>query len=85
MLPNDNTGSNLHNEVTYLLYILINLSATDVNHVKAIISHKALPKIVMISNADKRLVSAHLNAPHARLCDFTVFLLILVIFSLYLY
>ncbi|XP_072233722.1 plakophilin-2 isoform X2 [Leuresthes tenuis] len=56
MLPDDNTGSNLHNEVTYLLYILINLSATDVNHVKAIISHKALPKIVMISDADKRFV-----------------------------
>ncbi|KAM4569818.1 plakophilin-2 isoform 2-T2 [Odontesthes bonariensis] len=53
MLFNDNSGSNLHNEVTALLFILINLSVTDVNPIKAIISHKALPKIVNISNADK--------------------------------
>ncbi|KAM7367092.1 hypothetical protein PAMP_015016 [Pampus punctatissimus] len=53
MLPNDDTGTDLPSEVTAsLLHILINLSQNTTEHIKDIIKHQALPKIINISRKD---------------------------------
>ncbi|XP_070709866.1 plakophilin-2 [Pempheris klunzingeri] len=53
MLPNDDTATDLPTEVTAALcHILINLSQSDVQHVRAIVNHAALPKIINISSKD---------------------------------
>ncbi|XP_042367292.1 plakophilin-2 isoform X2 [Plectropomus leopardus] len=51
MLPNDDTGTDLPTEVTAsLCHILTNLSQSDKEHVRAIVNHGALPKIINISS-----------------------------------
>ncbi|XP_071358648.1 plakophilin-2 [Trachinotus anak] len=53
MLPNDDTGTDLPTEVTACLcHILINLSQSNSQHVRAIINQGALPKIINISSKD---------------------------------
>ncbi|XP_059181778.1 plakophilin-2 [Centropristis striata] len=53
MLPHDDTGTDLPTEVTATLcYTLINLSQSDVQNVRAIVNHGALPKIINISSKD---------------------------------
>uniref|UniRef100_A0A667WSY9 Plakophilin 2 n=1 Tax=Myripristis murdjan TaxID=586833 RepID=A0A667WSY9_9TELE len=53
MLPNNDTGSDVPTEVTAsLCHILINLSQNETQHVKAILNHGALPKIINISTKD---------------------------------
>lgn len=53
MLPNDDTGTDLPNEVTAsLCHILTNLSQSDRQNVRAIVNEGALPKILNISNKD---------------------------------
>ncbi|XP_070785224.1 plakophilin-2 [Enoplosus armatus] len=53
MLPNDDTGTDLPTEVTSsLCHILINLSQSDMQHVRAIVNQGALPKIINISSKD---------------------------------
>lgn len=57
MLPNDDTGTDLPNEVTAsLCHILTNLSQSDRQNVRAIVNEGALPKILNISNKDNGLV-----------------------------
>lgn len=58
MLPNNDTGTDLPTEVTAsLCHILINLSQSDMQHVRAIVNQGALPKIINISSKDNGLVS----------------------------
>ncbi|XP_073336829.1 plakophilin-2 [Pagrus major] len=53
MLPNDDTGTDLPNEVTSsLCHILTNLSQSDRQNVRAIVNEGALPKIINISSKD---------------------------------
>ncbi|XP_022605219.1 plakophilin-2 [Seriola dumerili] len=53
MLPNDDTGTDLPTEVTVCLcHILINLSQSDSQHVRAIVNQGALPKVINISSKD---------------------------------
>uniref|UniRef100_A0A4W6CMG2 Plakophilin 2 n=1 Tax=Lates calcarifer TaxID=8187 RepID=A0A4W6CMG2_LATCA len=53
MLPNNDTGTDLPTEVTAsLCHILINLSQSDMQHVRAIVNQGALPKIINISSKD---------------------------------
>ncbi|XP_028252530.1 plakophilin-2 isoform X2 [Parambassis ranga] len=53
MLPSDDSGTVLPNEVTTsLLQILINLSQTETKNVKAIVNQGALPKVISMSKAD---------------------------------
>ncbi|XP_071765755.2 plakophilin-2 [Centroberyx gerrardi] len=53
MLPNDDTGTDLPTEATAsLCHILVNLSQNDTQHIKAIVNHGALPKIINISTKD---------------------------------
>ncbi|GAA6228207.1 plakophilin-2 isoform X1 [Lates japonicus] len=53
MLPNDDTSTDLPTEVTAsLCHILINLSQSDMQHVRAIVNQGALPKIINISSRD---------------------------------
>lgn len=53
MLPNDDTGTDLPTEVTAsLCHTLISLSQTDMQNVRAIVNHGALPKIINISSKD---------------------------------
>lgn len=60
MLPNDDTGTDLPTEVTAsLCHILINLSQSDKQHVRAIVNQGALIKIINISSKDNGLVCAH--------------------------
>nr|XP_020455084.1 plakophilin-2 isoform X2 [Monopterus albus] len=53
MLPNDDTSTDLPAEVTAsLCHILINLSQTDSQNIRAIVNRGALPKILNISRKD---------------------------------
>uniref|UniRef100_A0A8C7DH22 Plakophilin 2 n=1 Tax=Oncorhynchus kisutch TaxID=8019 RepID=A0A8C7DH22_ONCKI len=53
MLPNSDTSTDLPTEVTVsLCHILINLSQDETQHVRAIVNHGALPKIINISAKD---------------------------------
>ncbi|KAK6314664.1 hypothetical protein J4Q44_G00141930 [Coregonus suidteri] len=53
MLPNSDTGTDLPPEVTVsLCHILINLSQDETQHVRAIVNHGSLPKIINISAKD---------------------------------
>uniref|UniRef100_A0A8C7SJZ6 Plakophilin 2 n=1 Tax=Oncorhynchus mykiss TaxID=8022 RepID=A0A8C7SJZ6_ONCMY len=53
MLPNSDTSTDLPTEVTVsLCHILINLSQDETQHVRAIVNHGALPKIINISAED---------------------------------
>ncbi|XP_044041402.1 plakophilin-2 [Siniperca chuatsi] len=53
MLPNDDTGIDLPTEVTSsLCHILINLSQSNTQHIRAIVNQGALPKIINISSRD---------------------------------
>ncbi|XP_038594979.1 plakophilin-2 [Micropterus salmoides] len=53
MLPNNYTGTDLPTEVTVsLCQILINLSQSSTQHVRAIVNQRALPKIINISSKD---------------------------------
>ncbi|KAM6962344.1 plakophilin-2 [Tautogolabrus adspersus] len=53
MLPHDDTGTDLPTELTAsLLHILINLSQSDTQHVRAIVNQGALPRIINISSKD---------------------------------
>ncbi|XP_035002759.1 plakophilin-2 [Hippoglossus stenolepis] len=53
MLPNDDTGTDLPTDVTAsLCHILINLCQSNLQHVRAIVSQGALPKIINISSKD---------------------------------
>ncbi|KAM3859005.1 plakophilin-2 [Diretmus argenteus] len=53
MLPNNDTGKDLPTEVTTsVCHILINLSQNQTQHVKAIVNHGALPKVINISTKD---------------------------------
>ncbi|XP_014009016.2 plakophilin-2 [Salmo salar] len=53
MLPNSDTSTDLPTEVTVsLCHILINLSQDETQHVRAIVNHGALPKIINISAND---------------------------------
>ncbi|XP_034381661.1 plakophilin-2 isoform X1 [Cyclopterus lumpus] len=53
MLPNDDTATDLPTEVTAsLCNILINLSQSDAQHVKAIVNQGALEQIINISSKD---------------------------------
>ncbi|XP_029351015.1 plakophilin-2 [Echeneis naucrates] len=53
MLPNDDTSTDLPTEVTAcLLQILINLSQSNSQHIRAIVNQGALPKIINISSKD---------------------------------
>nr|XP_057934261.1 plakophilin-2 isoform X2 [Doryrhamphus excisus] len=53
LLPNNDTGRDLPSDVTAsLCHILINLSQSNVNNVRAILSQGALPKICNISKKD---------------------------------
>uniref|UniRef100_A0A674DU39 Plakophilin 2 n=1 Tax=Salmo trutta TaxID=8032 RepID=A0A674DU39_SALTR len=55
MLPNSDTSTDLPTEVTVsLCHILINLSQDETQHVRAIVNHGALPKIINISAKDNR-------------------------------
>ncbi len=57
MLPHDDTGTDLPTEVTTsLCHILINLSQSDRQHVRAIVDEGALPKVISISSVDNGLV-----------------------------
>ena len=59
MLPNDDTGADPPTEVTACLcHILINLCQSNPQHVRAIVSQGALPKVINISSKDSGLVSA---------------------------
>ncbi|XP_039996726.1 plakophilin-2 isoform X2 [Xiphias gladius] len=53
LLPNNDTGTDLPTEATASLCdILINLSQSDPEHVRAIVNRGALPKIINISSKD---------------------------------
>ncbi|KAJ8007156.1 hypothetical protein DPEC_G00114620 [Dallia pectoralis] len=53
MLPNSDTAVDLPTDVTIsLCHILINLSQAETQHVRAIVNHGALPKIINISAKD---------------------------------
>ncbi len=61
MLPNDDTNTDLPTEVTAsLCHILINLSQSSTQYVRAIVNQGALPKIINISK-DSGLVCPHLT------------------------
>lgn len=65
MLPNNDTGTDLPTEVTVsLCQILINLSQSNMQHVRAIVNQRALPKIINISSKDNGLVCAKFIAAH---------------------
>lgn len=53
MLPHDDTGTDLPTDLTAsLLHILINLSQSDTQNVRAIVNQGALPRIISISSKD---------------------------------
>ncbi|XP_034529867.1 plakophilin-2 [Notolabrus celidotus] len=53
MLPHDDTGTDLPTDLTAtLLHILMNLSQSETQHVKAIVNQGALPRIINISSKD---------------------------------
>ncbi|XP_058481203.1 plakophilin-2 [Solea solea] len=53
LLPNDDTGTDLPSESTACLcHILTDLSQSNSQHVRAVVSHGALPKIINISSKD---------------------------------
>jgi hypothetical protein len=59
MLPNSDTSTDLPIEVTVsLCHILINLSQAETQHVRAIVNHGALPKIINISAKDNGSVGS---------------------------
>lgn len=61
MLPNDDAGTELPDEVTAsLCHILNSLSQGDRQHVRDIVNEGALPKIIDISSRDSRLAGVYI-------------------------